>query len=86
MVRSTLGNTLPNVFVLLTPSFILLLPIICKVHAPAYILECIFCRTAEESVRIVEGAEVAGSREQEVSCGIELETKIVEKSRTIRRF
>ena len=38
------------------------------------------------SGRMAEGAEVAASREQEASCGIELETKIVEKSRTIRRF
>ena len=33
-----------------------------------------------------EGVEVAESREQEASRGIELEAKIVEKSRRIHRF
>ena len=38
------------------------------------------------SVCMSEGVAVAASREQEASCGIELEAKIVEKSRTIHIF
>ena len=43
------------------------------------------------SGRMAEGVDVAASREQEASCGIELEVRydngtVIEKSRTIHRF